>query len=1478
MTSFFNVTCKALYSVFAYCLLVLSYHVNAQTGYYGASKGGGLKDLGTIFKTDSNGNNPSIVYSFPRSNNSSNPEACGLTVINNQVYGVSYTGGKYDRGTIYRINPVSGKIETLYEFPLSMNYPVGNLVRANNGMYYGIAQGGGTNNTGYLYSFDTLANTVGAVFNFPTVDDSPAGIIHKNGKLYFFSPYGSNAGGCVASYDLSSNTYSVNYSFDPATGLKYPTGYIYYDGVSKLSGTCQDDPTYRGGMFSYDIVSNTFTQDTVFVYTKGYFSNGGVVKAANGLYYGTTQRGGSNVSNNNGTIFSVNPVTHTLKQEFQFSPANGTMAGGNLILLPSGEFVGYTETGGTNNSGVIYKFDPATAQYTKLYDFSPAYGKPTGQMLLSGSRVYAGYTTNGLLYNGSGGTIGGIFSFDLTTGQFASYPFMDEQGIIPAGGIIHYNSKVLGLTSAGGKYNNGTVYTYDLNTNLRKDIFNFPLQPGGSRDVSFARLVKAPNGKAYGTAIVGGSAGSYGHIYEVDPVLDTVIVKYIFSNNYYEPLPEMTMASDGNFYGICKANGAVLGGSLSTAKYAFYKYDISTNAVTILQHSNGGSNGENFNGGMIEIGNTKEFIGTSSSAGYTYINCAYFPPNGGPGIVFKFNANTNVFSVLYDNRCQSQPYSYPDQVTNMIYLSPDSIFMANCADVDYTLPAGGRFGKIVHLKTSANFYSERKDIKSFNNYLSFSSSPLRAANKKFYLSSFNISTSTAGNSMYNNGSFFEYNPYTNAIVKKFDFNTYNIYSAFGGLIEYNPSLCTPPPAPVNSTPGGNRMLCAQQSTTLTVAGSGIVKWYATPSGTVSLATGNTYLTSQFPSPGTYTFYAEANTCTVSAVRTPITVTVNPTPTLTVNSGSICPGQTFTMTPSGALTYTYSSGSATVSPLVNSSYTITGANVQGCTSLATSSVSINPTPTITVNSGSICPGQVFTMTPSGALTYTYSSGSATVSPTTNSSYTVSGTNSNGCTGTAISSVTVNPVPSITVNSGTICSNQTFTMVPSGANTYTYSSGSNTVSPVANSSYTVTGTDVNGCVNSVGAISTVSVNATPSLTVTPNSTVCVGTSTVLNASGATTYAWSNGAVTASISVSSTVNVTYTVMGTDLNTCSSTQTVAVTVNQSCQDVWPGDANSDGTADNFDVLELGLHFTQTGSARATTSNTWQSYFANNWTGTISNGKNVNHSDCNGDGMINNNDTLAIFNNYGLTHTFKQAEQVVTNPQLSIVPDQNAVAKGSWGTSSVFLGEASAPVTNINGLAFTITFDQSLIDANSFYIEYPTSFINAANQNLDFSKPDFTNGKLYTATTHTITNNISGNGKIAILHYKIKSTLTTDEVLNIGITQTKQSNAAGVLTPLTAGTATVAAIVASVGMNELSSGNSISIYPNPANSSVTIQSSTSLEKLELMTVTGQLILSERVYGTQHQMNVSDLANGVYFVVVHEAHQKVTRKKLVVQR
>lgn len=288
-------------------------------------------------------------------------------------------------------------------------------------------------------------------------------------------------------------------------------------------------------------------------------------------------------------------------------------------------------------------------------------------------------------------------------------------------------------------------------------------------------------------------------------------------------------------------------------------------------------------------------------------------------------------------------------------------------------------------------------------------------------------------------------------------------------------------------------------------------------------------------------------CMSSAYATS-NVTVNALPVIAVNSGSICSGSSFTMVPSGANTYTFQGGSAVKTPTANASYTVTGTSVAGCVSstYATSNVTVVASPTITVNSGSICAGGSFTIVPSGASTYTFQGGNDVVSPTTTSSYTVAGTNASGCVSdpVAVSNITVNPIPVITVAGGAICPGNSFTLSPTGASTYTYSSGSPVVSPGATTSYTVSGTSTAGCESNTSAVATVTVSGTLTITITGNNTVCSGQAVSLTAGGATTYTWNTGATSVTIAPTPTANATYSVIGAS-GSCSNTAVTSITVN---------------------------------------------------------------------------------------------------------------------------------------------------------------------------------------------------------------------------------------------------------------------------------------------------------------------------------------------
>jgi hypothetical protein len=414
-----------------------------------------------------------------------------------------------------------------------------------------------------------------------------------------------------------------------------------------------------------------------------------------------------------------------------------------------------------------------------------------------------------------------------------------------------------------------------------------------------------------------------------------------------------------------------------------------------------------------------------------------------------------------------------------------------------------------------------------------------------------------------------------------------------------------------------------------------------------------------------------------------------------------------------------------------------------------------------------------------------------------------------------------------------------------------------------------------------------NAPINITGASSLSVCVGSTATLSVSSPYAVRWYDSAWSSTSIGTGTVLITPTLSAgsstfyAEAVSCApsaSRTAITVTANPNCAVVWPGDANSDGIANNLDVLELGLHFMQTGVPRASVSNNWQSYYANSWTGTITNGGNLNHSDCNGDGTIDANDTLAIYNNYSLTHTFKPAQTTTVNPLVRIVPDQTMVTKGNWGTASIYLGNFTTNVVDMNGVAFTVDFDNTLIEPNNIYIEYQNSLIDAG-QNLYFRKLDFANGKIFSATTQTVSNNVTGGGKIGTVHYQIVSSLATDQVLTIGISQANQSDASGLITPLTSGTGTIQAVGSSVGIKEkLNSGN-VFVSPNPTSGILNITFNTIPQntKIEVYNSIGALVLTETLSNKNNTINTSQLNNGMYVIKVLENNRITTVQKIVKQ-
>ncbi len=357
---------------------------------------------------------------------------------------------------------------------------------------------------------------------------------------------------------------------------------------------------------------------------------------------------------------------------------------------------------------------------------------------------------------------------------------------------------------------------------------------------------------------------------------------------------------------------------------------------------------------------------------------------------------------------------------------------------------------------------------------------------------------------------------------------------------------------VNSLPtvvanASKTALCMGDNVTLTGIGASTYTWDNNVSNGVSFVPS---VTKTYTVTGT-----DANGCKNTAN---VLVTVNSLPTVIANSNKsvVCSGDNVTLTGSGASTYTWDNNvSNGVSFAINTTktYNVTGTDANGCKNTSSVSISVNSLPIVLANANktAVCTGDNVTLTGNGASTYAWDnnvSNGVSFVPSATKTYTVTGTDANGCKNTSNVLVTVNALPTVVANATktAICLGDNVTLTGSGASTYVWDNNvSNGVSfvPSATKTYSVTGTDVNGCKNIANVI--ITVNTLPTVIAYSNkSIVCSGDNVTLTGSGASTYTWNNN-ITNAVSFVPSVTKTYTVTGTDANGCKNTANVLVTVN---------------------------------------------------------------------------------------------------------------------------------------------------------------------------------------------------------------------------------------------------------------------------------------------------------------------------------------------
>jgi hypothetical protein len=225
------------------------------------------------------------------------------------------------------------------------------------------------------------------------------------------------------------------------------------------------------------------------------------------------------------------------------------------------------------------------------------------------------------------------------------------------------------------------------------------------------------------------------------------------------------------------------------------------------------------------------------------------------------------------------------------------------------------------------------------------------------------------------------------------------------------------------------------------------------------------------------------------------------------------------------------------------------SAQGGTLSVTSSATLCPGQNVTL-SGMVTPGiSTFTWEPVGSFSGS-NDPTISVSPSSNTTYSVSGTHSFGCVYNTLIDVTVHPVPVMSAVSSpsVICRfGDPATLIASGAMTYTWtglstSQSATVITSASTPTYSYTGGNEFGCTTT--GVFSLPLN-TNSLVVTAPSLICEGAMIEMEASGVGSYTWSTGSYYHKTFVTPQTTTTFSVSGTDASGCVLSETVLVQVN---------------------------------------------------------------------------------------------------------------------------------------------------------------------------------------------------------------------------------------------------------------------------------------------------------------------------------------------
>ncbi len=543
-----------------------------------------------------------------------------------ELWGFTYEGGSSNAGVIFKYNVTTSTYDTIHNFTQN----AGRFTQKQqftapvNGKMYALARSGGQYGSGAIIEFDIATKTTSTVASFEekTTGAVPIGslLLASDGNYYCFASEGGEYDqGTMLRFNSQSKELKVLTNFTYDQKRSSPWGIHVEASNQRIYGICSGGDYFKSVLIEYNI--STGNIENKFSFNKdnaGEYVMGSLVEADNGNLYGITSSGGTN---DKGTIFSYNPNSGLLEIHVNLDDSNtGYQTVGGFMKAENGMLYLFTRYGGAEQLGALLKFDPSTNSIVTIKPLDVDSKGVIGVALQGNDGyLYALSENAGQYYNG------GILKIDTSTVNISLLHKFDKTIVDDASGSLMQSAEgnLYGMTLKDGKYNAGIIFEYNIAT----DQFAVVSDLGESNNGVYptGALFQASDKFLYGTTQLGGASNN-GVLFRLDPNTFE-FTKLVDFNKYetgYGAWQAQLVQINYKLYGLNEDG--------SNAGYGvLYSYDLISNKFEVLRYFS--SNASYLIGGLVVYNNLLYGI-------------ARYGGDNGDGALFSFDPTTENFQVL----------------------------------------------------------------------------------------------------------------------------------------------------------------------------------------------------------------------------------------------------------------------------------------------------------------------------------------------------------------------------------------------------------------------------------------------------------------------------------------------------------------------------------------------------------------------------------------------------------------------------------------------------------------------------------------------------------------------------------------------------------------------------------------------------------------------------------------------------------------